>query len=255
MPGKSNPIGAVDPELAKLGFKRLKARRIPRISMEVSGKTKGGKTHLMMTMTEPIGIINTDRALDDILPEFPDVDFVLKDLSPMFAPGQELGQKEAQLIEREFSRAYDGLLGNRHVRSIGIDKWTAMWEVARYAEFGRASVKAHHYVPVNMRMRGYLMKYQSHDKNLLLLQDVKEEWINEKPTGRYIVDGFKYTPGLMQVNAFAYREEEGNRLFKLQITGCGLNSDLMGWEFEGDGVDWHKIAPMVLPDTKASDWL
>jgi len=254
MKPKGNPIGIVDPDLARLGFVRIKPVRQKRISMEVSGPTKTGKTRLILTMTEPIGILNTDRSLQDILPEFPNVDLIVKDFSDKFTPGEALTQKQAKLLEREFASAYQGLLEHKHVRSIGVDKWTTIWEVARYAEFGVASMRAHHYVPVNLRMRGYASGYQGHDKNVLLVQDVKEEWIGEKSTGRLIIDGFKYTPGLMQVNASMRREEGDDREFVLGITGCGLNADLVGYEFKGKSVDFKKIAPMVLLDTTASDW-
>lgn len=250
--GKSNPIGAVDPALVKLGFHRIQPNRKKRITAEVSGRTKEGKSHLMMTMTEPIGILNTDRALEDLLPEFPNVDVIVKDLSHLFTPGEALTKTQGQKIEREYSEGYQALLGHRHIRSVGVTKWTTIWEVARYAEFGVASVKAHHYVPVNMRMRGYLGKATESDKNLLLEQDLKEEWINEKSTGRWIVDGFKYTPGLVQLNAVASRDEDGD--FHLVVTGCGLNADLVGWDFVNDKIDWHSIAPMVMAETTAKDW-
>lgn len=249
---KTNPMKGVDPSLSKLGFSRIKPVRRKRISMEVSGKTKTGKTRLALTMTPPIGLINTDRSLEDILPEFPDVDLVVKDLGPMFSPGQPLSQKQAQQIEAQFSSAYDALLES-HVRSIVVDKFTTIWEVARFAEFGVASVKAHHYVPVNLRMRGYIGKFQQHDKNLLLIHEVKEEWKNEQPTGRWIVDGFKYTPGLVQVNGFMDREEGGGD-FILSITGCALNAELVGWDFKGEDVNWPNLASMVMPETKKGDW-
>lgn len=254
---KKGPIQGVDPDLADLGFKRIKPVRRTRISMEVSSKTKAGKTRLTLTMTEPIGILNTDRALEDILPEFPNVDVIVKDFSQKIAPGEKLNQAQAKLLEAEFDEAYQALMEHKHIRSVSVDKWTTIWEVARFAEFGVASVKAHHYVPVNLRMRGYASRYQEHNKNVLFLQDMKEEWVGDKPTGRFIVDGFKYTPGLVQVNAFMWREEETDaedQGFRLKITGCGLNAELVGWEFKNEGIDFRKIASMVLVDTKASDW-
>lgn len=253
--GNSNP-GPVDPALAKLGFTRIKPVRIKRITMEVSGLTKTGKTRLGLTMPQPIGLINTDRSLTDVLPEFPNVDVSVIDLSGMFNEGEELSQGQAKAIEQKFSAAYRALLAHPRVRSVVVDKWTAMWEVARYAEFGKASVKAHHYVPVNLRMRGYLTAVQNTAKNVLLIQDTKEEWINEKPTGRLIVDGFKYTPSLVQVNAQMRRESPADEDagFRLAITGCGVNADLMGWEFENEDINWPKIGSMALTDTKMSDW-
>jgi len=251
--GKVNPMRGVDPSLAKLGFKRIKPVRRKCISMEVNGKTKSGKTRLCLTMPEPVGFINTDRSLQDILPEFPDLDIVLMDLAPMFAPGEPLNQGLARDIERKFATAYAGLWESG-VKSIVVDKFTTMWEVARFAEFGVASVKAHHYVPVNMRMRGYIMKYQQYEKNLLLVHEVKEEWVNEKSTGRWIVDGFKYTPGLMQVNASMEREEDGDRDFTLTVTGCGLDADLTGKVFTNDEINFKEVAMKALPDTLPGDW-
>lgn len=254
MKAKINPLGPVDPKLAALGFQRIKPVRIKRITAEVSGKTKVGKTRLMLTMTPPIGIINTDRDLEDLLPEFPDVDLVVVDLSKDFVPGEQLTQNQAKMLEAKFFKAYQGLMDSKGIRSIGISKWTTLWEVARFAEFGVASVKAHHYVPVNLRMRGYLQAAKECHKNVLLEQDMKEEWVNEKPTGRWIVDGFKYTPGLMQLNMQMAREEDGDRDFVLSIAGCGVNAELVGQEFRNDEIDWKKLAPLVLEDTDPADW-
>lgn len=255
-----DPIGPVDPSLVKLGFSRIKPNRIKRIGMEVSGDTKCGKTHLIMTMTEPIAIINFDRSLQDILPEFPGVDLIVKDFSDMYGEIEDSTNPQARMTkakaaEAQFAAALKGLFEHRHVRSIAVDKGTTLWELIRVAEWGNISnIKAHHYVPVNARMRAYMSMYMAHDKNFLVTHDTKEEWVNEKPTGRQLVDGFKYTSSLMQVNASMWRDKDGDRDFKMEITGCGTNAELVGWEFVGADVNWKKIAPMVLDDTVAADW-
>jgi hypothetical protein len=254
--GKSNPIGPVDPALAKLGFQRVRTDRKKRIIAELGGKTKTGKSRFGLTLTEEIGVLNTDRSLEDLLPEFPEVRVVVKDLSGMFDPGKELNQKEAVLIQSEFDRGYRALLASPRIKSVMVDKWNTVWEVVRYAAFGRASVKPHHYVAVNMQMRGYLAMAQQSDKNVLLIQDLKEEWVNEKPTGRWVVDGFKYTGGLAQLNLVASRDEEGGRDFHLEVTGCGTNAALVGWDFKNEKINFREnVAKLVLPDTEAKDWL
>jgi len=252
--GKTNPLAGVDPVLAKLGFTRIKPTKRNWFSMEVSGKTKTGKSRLSLKMTEPIGILNTDRSLLDVLEEdeFKAVDFVVKDFSQKIAPGEELDQRQAQMLEREFASGYQGLMEHKLMRSVSIDKWTTIWEVARYAEFGKASVKAHHYVPVNLRMRRYASLYQEHNKNVMFIEDVKEEWVAEKSTGRWIVDGFKYTPSLVQVNAVMGRDEDLD--FYLEITGSGLNTSVVGTKLYNDEIDFKRLALMVLPNTLPGDW-
>lgn len=251
---KTNPMKGVDPALAKLGFNRIKPVRKKRLSMDVKGKTKSGKSRLIFQMPQPIGILNFDRSLDDLIAEFPDVDVIVKDMSHMISPGEALTQQEAQAIEAEFKKGYDALLNHQHVRSVGIDKGTTLWEVARYAEFGSASARAHHYVAVNLRMRGYLLAYQQHMKNVVITHDLKEEYVDEKPTGRMIIDGFKYTESLMQVNTTMWREEKDDREFKLRIDGCALNAGVVGEELEDDNITFGQIALLVLEDTQPSDW-
>lgn len=256
MPAKTNPIGAVDPALVKMGFTRIRPRTGPkRMSMEVSGKTKAGKTRLILKSTPPIGVLNTDRSLKDLLEldEFADLDLVVKDFSGIFTPGEQLSQAEAKALESDFARSYRQLYESKVIRSIGISKWTTLWEVARFAEFGVASMKAHHYVPVNLRMRGYLGMFDRGGKNLILEQDVKEEWVGDKPTGRFIIDGFKYTPGLVQVNAQMWREDGGGD-FVLGITGNALDGSLVGMEFRNDDIDFKKIASYAVPGTTIKDW-
>jgi hypothetical protein len=223
--------------------------------MESSGDTKSGKTRLIFTMPEPIAIVNFDRSLQDILPEFPDKDFVVMDFSERYAGAEDANQAQAKMLEKEFAAGLRGLFEHRHVKSIAVDKGTTLWEVVRVAEWGRISnIKAHHYVPVNARMRAYMSWYIAHNKNFMVTHDAKEEWVNEKPTGRMLVDGFKYTSSLMQVNVIMSREKDGDRDFVLEVTGCGTNADLVGWEFKGEDIDFKKIALKAMDDTLPSDW-
>lgn len=250
---RKDPIGAVDSRLKVLGFTRIKAVRKAKLSMDARGRTKSGKSRLMLTMPEPIGILNFDRSLETLLSEegFKNKDVVVKDLTKFIRPGEKLTRSEAQKAEAEFAEAYRALLSHPKIKSVGVDKGTTLWEIMRFAEFGQASAKAHHYVPVNLRMRGYLMMPEDHNKNVIFLHDLKEEWAGEKPTGRWVADGFKYASSLVQENVDLYRDDDGDFVLKLQ--GSALDGTAVGTEWYGEDIDFVKIAAQIT-DTLPSEW-
>jgi len=240
---------------ANLGFERPRRTRQRRQCWLGAGKTKTGKTRFGLTFPGPIAVLSFDRAIEDVLHEVPGADVVVKDFTRSFKLGEPMTQAQAQAVEAEFAKAYLGALEHKDIRTVMIDKGTTLWEIMRYAEWGKIDhVKAHHYVGVNSRMRRYLLAFQDSTKNVYIVDDVKEEWDdNGKPTGQFKREGFKHTPGLVQVCASFERVEKGKDFF-MTLEECALNSSLIGWKFEGPEIDFRQIAGMVMTDSVAEDW-
>lgn len=222
--------------------------------MLVSGKTKVGKSRFGLTMPGPIAVINFDRSLIDLLPQFPKKDILLLDLSGEYAGG--LDAAKAKRLESAFAKAWETALSSPEVRSVMVDKTSTLWEIVRWAEFGKIDrVMPHHYVPVNTRMRSYIAAVIASDKNVLLIDDSKEEWVNEKPTGRLVRDGFKHADSLVQISASMDRRvrDEG-KPFVMTIDTCSMNAELVGWEFEDANINFAEVASMAVPDSNREDW-
>ena len=213
-----------------------------------SGKIKTGKTRFGLTFPGPIAVINFDRQIEDLIAEFPDVDVVVKRLeqSPWGAT-----QAEAQALEMDFSRALKAAHANPHIRTVMIDKVTTLWELVRFAEFGKlAGVRPRNYEAANLRMRGYLSLYQASGKNAYYVEDVKDEWLDDKPTGRVIRDGFKQSAGIAQVVVSFDRE---GKSFGMAFDEC-INSTLIGTRFNGEDINFKGLAPLVMPEIDPAVW-
>lgn len=236
--------------LSSLGFKRPEFKPVRRLSMLAYGKTKTGKSRFGLTMPGPIAVINFDRALTDLLPQFPKKKILLLDLSGEYAGG--LNQKKAERLEAQFAAAWAEALKSKEVRSVMVDKTSTLWEIVRWAEFGKIDhVKPHHYVPVNSRMRSYISSVIDSDKNVLMIDDTKEEWVNEKPTGRFVRDGFKHSDSLVQISL---QFERKDKTFTTTVDSCAMNADLAGWEFEDENINFPELATMAVPDSNREDW-
>jgi hypothetical protein len=213
----------------------------------IQGPEKTGKTHFACTAPDPILLINTDQGDEGVVTpdKFPGKTIYIVDISPgteFVAAGNE---GEAEKAWDEFKEAYHW--GLDHCGTIIWDKADQVWELARLVILGRlANVKPHHYTEVNNTFR-YLIKEadKAKDLNLLLIHNMKEEWINEKFTGRLVRAGFKETGGLVQTSVTAfYRDGE----FGGTIDFCRQNMDLCGTELSGAFFDFDSLLAQVFGD-------
>jgi len=214
----------------------------------VQGPEKTGKTHFACTAPDPILLINTDQGDEGVVTpdKFPGKEIYIVDIQPgteLVAHG-DVGSAESAFDE--FKKAYQWGLGN--CRTVIWDKADQIWELARLVILGRlANVKPHHYTEVNNTFR-YLIKDadKSKDLNLILIHNMKEEWINEKFTGRLVRAGFKETGGLVH-SCITTNFTDGQ--FGGTIDFCRQNMDLCGEELTGIGFDFDNLLEMVFGDS------
>lgn len=212
--------------------------------MMVQGPEKTGKTHFACTAPGPIMLINTDQGDEGVVTpdKFPGKEIFIVDIAPgteFVATGSE---GDADKAWADFKEAYSW--GLAHCNTIVWDKADQIWELARLVILGRlANVKPHHYTEVNNTFR-YLIKEADKVKNLnlILIHNMKEEWVNEKFTGRLVRAGFKETGGLVQTSITSYfRDGE----FGGTIDFCRQNMDLCGEELAGRFFDFDNLLEQV----------
>jgi hypothetical protein len=105
----------------------------------------------------------------------------------------------------------------------------------------------HHYGPVNAEYRGLLRLAYMADKNLIILHKMKQEYLNEKRTGKYERAGFGDTGFMVQVNIRCWRKlNDDNQLeFGLTVEDCRQNADVAGLELSQPMCDFPTVASMI----------
>jgi hypothetical protein len=182
-----------------------------RLVCAIAAREKQGKTHLSLTAPDPIVTFNADTGLEGVVHKFlAQGKRVIVYNIPMPDPKDRNIEKEAGKVWDDMQDAFETVLANKSVRTIIFDTATEMWEVVRLAYFGKLSeIKPHHYAGVNAEFRKFLKRvYETTDKNLLLLQKMKAEYVNNNRTGEWEMAGFGDTPFIVQAVLHPFRVDK-----------------------------------------------
>ena len=246
--------------LVKSGaFKSVDRQIYPRIVAAITAQPKEGKTHLMLDAPGPIAVFDSDYGLEGVVSKFPDKE-ILAYRVPMPDPGIT-GALTAHMDEfTKIDNAYTEALANPSVRTIAIDTSTEIWEIVRLAYLGRLEkVISRDYGPANGAMRRFLKKALDSDKNLILVQKMKQEYKNDKATGNWLMSGFNDVAGIVQVvmRPFYAREdmelpdgqeiEEGQ--FGVHIMSSRHNPLLNDTYYVGEMARFSTLAAIIVPGT------
>ena len=270
------------------GFAEATANIKHRLILSVQKRQKHGGTHFALTAPAPIAYCNFDKdSAEDVLPKFAGRKHIVAktywlDVNVTSASKGDI-QAAATAKVDEFQRDFEQLLVS-NVKTIILDTSTELYAYKRLADFGKLTqVMPHHYGPVNQWFRTLLDGVSSTDKNIILLERRKKEYINDSWSGGYDRSGFSETPFLVQVNVKLERLQvasaNGVCPFELEVIDCSQNALVSGVRLQSDpsmpadwsiitgndGVDralmahdqasfpWLGVA--VFPDTKLADWV
>lgn len=222
-----------------------------RMIMSIVGREKSGKTNFALTAPDPIAILDFDYGLEGVINKFPHK----KIYTSEYRMNEISADKFKSEVDR-FKKEYRTLLMDKFIRSIIVDTGTEMWELFRMAAFGKLTqVMPHQYGPVNGEMRSMIRDAYSSSKNVIFLHKMGERYVNNQPTGQYVMAGFKDMPYAVQINGLAWRETDGDRSFHLEITDCRQDPMLVGMDVMDSMINFQTIATMVFPGTKEEDWV
>jgi hypothetical protein len=172
---------------------------VPRLTAAIIGREKQGKTHFALTAPGPIAVFDADYGLEGVVGKFTSIKKVLVYRIDMPYPESKTAGKEASDIWDQVHDAFDEVLRNPEIRTVVFDTASELWEIARLAYLGKLEqVKPIHYGQVNAAFRRFLKKGLDSDKNILLIQKMKAEYINDSRTGDYEMAGFGDTPHIVQ---------------------------------------------------------
>jgi hypothetical protein len=257
--------GKVSNPYVDAGFVRASGATKKRVIFAIDGPEKSGKTNFILTMPEPMAIINIDVGLDGVVQKQQDEKEIwVLDVNVSIQDLKALQPKDAAMeANRAWGRilkAYQSVLGE--ARSIVFDNATEAWEILRMARFGKLDqVKPHHYGPVNAEYRDLIRSgYDTDRTNVGLVHKIKQEYVDDKSTGRRIRAGFSDTGFLVQVNLSCWRETGKNAAefpdnFHVDIIDCRQNMEIAGISLTGHDATFPQLASMIFPDTEAQDWL
>lgn len=241
----------------------------PRLIISASAKQKVGKTHFGLTMPDPIAYFQFENGLEGVgsKPEFrrKKIDKVAFDWTRPTAAnkGSDRVIGQAQRASDKFQVHWSHAIDN--YRSVIMDTATHIWEMFRIAKFGKlGEVMPHHYAPVNAEFRSFIDQAMASSVNLLLIHRVKEEYRDNKATGRMVRDGYKGAEYDAQVcigmdrdfgpnDTDPYKPPTGP--FYFQVYDCRQNPDLVGQTFVQPDNTFMDLAVAVYPDQDPKVWL
>lgn len=235
---------------SKSSFTALPSAPLRRMVWRSWGREKSGKNHFGLTAPSPIyGLYFDPGGLEGMAEKFLTAPLGPKEIHQVqFRFNKKRnGQDEAKALKVEWVDAYEYALNN--ARTIQLDE-TELWEMVRFAEWGRESAKGREYGPLNGEYRGWIQDAYDAGVNLQLIQKVKEKWVDDKPSGGMEPFGFKQAGNIVQVNLeHSWTKDDG---FNVCIKECRQN---MGIAYENVGnINFAELGCLVYPDSEIEEW-
>lgn len=251
-------IAPLPASLQKAGITRLEHRARParaKLSWNIFGLEKEGKTRTALTGPGPVMVIDLDDGLG------------IHDQG-LLAPGRVLvvsvkhptmaGGKQACAVEiTRAAEAINAAIATPAVRSLVVDAHIDLYNLHKLALLGTLTPKPVARIgAVNHEHRGLLRSAISSHLNTVFINRMRDEWVNDEPTGRLVPQQWKELPFLVDVNAQAWRDPEAvaneapiAEQFRLTIMSCRPRPDLVGETFSGAMCSIPMLSAMILADT------
>lgn len=241
------------------GFDEAKKDKDPkRLIIGVDGKERTGKTTFGLSAPGPIAFFPLDPGREGVLEK-------CLDNKKVYLPRSNTGgietynyrdatnQAEWTAIWERLKASWIVAMESKEIKTLVVDTATEMWELIRLARFGKLlQVMPHHYGPVNAEFRNLIKKVYDTEKNLILIHKLKDEYVNDKNTGRMKRAGFGDTGYLVQINLTLWWNQENG--FGMTVKDCRQNMEIAGMELTGEMSNFPFLASMVYPNTSLEEW-
>jgi hypothetical protein len=235
------------------------------------GEPGSGKTHFWLGAPGPIVLFSMDKGQEGVVEKFQDEkDIYIKEYEWEPTPNpredsdiDEANQEAATLVRDAFVEDFQHAI--TIARTVIIDKETDIWELFRYAEFGKPKDAPLNYAPLNQGYRQLINMPKALDINFGLIQAMKEPWmpkVNKKsgaigagPSGDLKRHGFKEIEGLVHINIFhSWKAGDDGPEFMMDIgkTRGPATKTIQGTHQEN--LSFVELAQLVFPDSTEEDW-
>jgi len=222
--------------IQRVGFIRARPRKIDRVFLGIRGWTNCGKTWLALGAPGPIALINFDKgeagSVNHYTERGKEIWEIPFSLPPALSPkaiGSELVKQQRVFagVWDKFAKAYKEAC---HVcRSVVVDTETELWEIMRYASFGRMSNVAHMFAEVNAIYMGCLREFHEGTANVILLHQMGSNF----KTGRPERKGMGKIESVVrhELEVSCENDKEG-RVYIAKVTKAGIAGNQVGTQFE-----------------------
>ncbi len=184
----------------------------PNLLVSIAGSPKTGKTHLAFTFPEPIKVFSFDFGARLVASKFKgkQIDIVEYPLPIMDTlsskPYADELEKMAKQVRKDIAEAID----SGEYKTVVIDTLAALWEIIRLAaaaEENRDKLgRARDYGEVNVQVKSIFTRAALHGVNLVVISYLKDKYVDDKPTGSTVIDGWKHTEGAADICLQTRRE-------------------------------------------------
>jgi hypothetical protein len=239
-------------------FRRFNPTINKRLIVALEGQPKTGKTRFCLTFPGPIAVLNTDRPLEGHEAFAGAKDIYVND----YNLSKEFELPEYKQLWSRYESDYYAVCDDPGIRTIVLDTFTEARNLALLGLYGRTTqIQPFMYAPANSLVRSMIKYAGSTDKNIIYSHQVKQEYVDDKPTGKYVRSGIDSTAYFAQINCNMYREnliQDGKDTpgdFVLRISDCGQQGLLAGSELRNELIEFKYLASLVYPDTSPDEWI
>jgi len=217
------------------------AMRQDRLVINLQGGEKSGKTHFALTCPGPIAYLDLDVGLEGVVHKFADK----KEIYVKSFKFDGLTEAAIKVLWEDFKRSYNEALRDPKIKTVIVDSGTEVWQFVRLARFGRLDkILPVKYQEVNSEMRQLVRDGYAHPKTVVWIHKMKDEYVDNKSTGKMKMDGMGEIPYLVQVNMTTYYDAE-SRMHHVRIDDCRQNADLFGMELPAVGLGFAEILELI----------
>jgi len=163
--------------------------------VSIVGASKSGKTHLALTFEPPILVLSFDvKGVVPVLKKFVGkaIDVITY---PLPVIDSDPPKPYAKVLLDKFNKDYEDALAGGRYKTIVVDPITTLWEITRHAveEDGTRLGKARTYTMPNLKMKAVFDRAICAGVNFVVINHVKDEYVEDKATGSQVMDGWKRT--------------------------------------------------------------
>lgn len=235
--------------------------RIVGLSM---GEPGSRKTSFWLEAPGPIVVFSFDQGLEGVVERYQkdkDIYVAEYEWAPDPTKDESYLQDQAIDIRDKFSSDFKTALEN--ARTVVLDKETDLWELFRYAEFGKPNNSPRDYPALNQRYRKLINMAKSSDVNFGCIDGLKSEWVSKTnpktgaqgaaASGQRIRAGFSELEGLVHV--VLHHQGIGSEDWTITV---GKSRGPGGHEIAGQtlsGLTFQDFATLVFPDSELEEWV
>jgi hypothetical protein len=213
----------------------------------VVGLTAGpgcGKTNFLLTAPDPIALYDMDTGTRGVIEKFvASGKKIYRSKFDYRTVDKGIDINAAVEMWDRYRKTWKDWIQRSDTKTIACDTGTEMWELARLARLGKLSnVMPHNYGPVNAEFYDLIRLSDIYHKNFIFTHKVKEQYVNDKFTGKYVRAGFKDMDFIIEVGLDLWKQDG---VFYATINKCRPRPELEGEVLEGDAVCWDVLEMMV----------